>query len=188
MSHGPASEGAATEPNLTPLLDVVMQLLMFFMMCVNFTQEQANQDIVLPSAEAARPIDPSESDVLYVNMKPYRSEEWASKPAKLLEQIQRDFRNEGDTMVLTIGKDPMRPIDARVWLIQFFKDRQNEERLKDRSNPDPKVKTVIILRASEDLNCDQVYQMMDIAKVAGFKELRLRAKIQQNPQSGGGGH
>ena len=45
MSHGPSAEGSNAEPNLTPLLDVVLQLLMFFMMCVNFVTEQVNEDI-----------------------------------------------------------------------------------------------------------------------------------------------
>jgi biopolymer transport protein ExbD len=45
MSHGSSGEGAVSEPNLTPLLDVVLQLLMFFMMCVNFVNEQVNENI-----------------------------------------------------------------------------------------------------------------------------------------------
>lgn len=184
MSHGPAGEGAAAGPNLTPLLDVVLQLVMFFMMCVNFTQEQATADVKLPAAEAARPVEQGENDVLYVNMKPFKLDDWADRTPEFIERVQRTFRNQGDTMVMVVGKDPMRPIDAKVWLGQFYKDRQNEVRRLE-NNPNAPVKTIIILRADEELNCDQVYQMMDIAKVLGFKELRLRAKIKQNPKTGG---
>lgn len=187
MSHGPASEGAATEPNLTPLLDVVMQLLMFFMMCVNFTQEQADQGIILPLAEAARPIDAGETDTLYINLRPYRAADWGNRSPEYIEKLRKTFRNEGDTMVFIFGiPDPMAPIDAKFALQQKFTTLKGQaERLTPQ---DPNVKTLIILRASEDLTCDQVYQMMDLAKVAGFRELRLRAKILQNPKSGGGGH
>src|SRR5947207_14774133 len=67
MSHAPSHEGIA-EPNLTPLLDVVMQLLMFFMMCVNFVSEQVNEDIKLPVAQSARPMDKRLGEVLVLNM------------------------------------------------------------------------------------------------------------------------
>src|SRR5262249_31149981 len=71
MSHGPASEGSAAEPNLVPLLDVVMQLLMFFIMCVNFVNEQVNQSITLPWSQVALPQSKDETDVLFLNIKAY---------------------------------------------------------------------------------------------------------------------
>ena len=62
MSHGGGGEGHVAEPNLTPLLDVVLQLLMFFMMCVNFVNEQVNEDIKLPRSQAVKPMDKGEAD------------------------------------------------------------------------------------------------------------------------------
>ena len=38
------------EPNLTPLLDMVLQLVMFFMLCANFVMEQVNESVKLPLA------------------------------------------------------------------------------------------------------------------------------------------
>src|SRR5260370_39985963 len=68
MSHGPSGSAIKAEPNLTPLLDVVLQLLMFFMMCVNFVSEQVNEHIQLPVAQSARPMDKREGEVLYLNL------------------------------------------------------------------------------------------------------------------------
>src|SRR5213079_634645 len=68
MSHGASDDEGIAEPNLTPLLDVVLQLLMFFMMCVNFVTEQVNEDIKLPVAQSARPMDKSEVDILLLNV------------------------------------------------------------------------------------------------------------------------
>src|ERR1700758_525822 len=68
MSHGPAAQGSSAEPNLTPLLDMVLQLLMFFMMCVNFVTEQVNEGVTLPKAQSAKPMDKSETDVLFLNL------------------------------------------------------------------------------------------------------------------------
>ena len=63
MSHGGGAEGGMADPNLTPLLDVVLQLLMFFMMCVNFVTEQVNEDISLPVSQAVKPMDKADTDV-----------------------------------------------------------------------------------------------------------------------------
>src|SRR5882672_2938802 len=68
MAHSVSSEGSKADPNLTPLLDMVLQLLMFFMMCVNFVTEQVNEDIKLPRSQAARPMDKSEIEVLFLNL------------------------------------------------------------------------------------------------------------------------
>ena len=45
------------EPNLTPLLDVVFQLITFFMLVINFSSENYDQRVRLPVAESARPIE-----------------------------------------------------------------------------------------------------------------------------------
>src|SRR5271165_4900127 len=69
MSHGPSNEGGSIEPNLTPLLDVVLQLLMFFVMTVNFVNEQVSGDVKLPTSQSAVPISKAENDVLFINIK-----------------------------------------------------------------------------------------------------------------------
>jgi len=45
------------EPNLTPLLDVVFQLITFFMLLINFSTENYDQRVRLPVAGTARPIE-----------------------------------------------------------------------------------------------------------------------------------
>src|SRR2546423_12570035 len=45
------------EPNLTPLLDVVFQLITFFMMVINFAQDNNDQRVRLPVAGSARPVE-----------------------------------------------------------------------------------------------------------------------------------
>src|SRR5438094_9252621 len=56
------------EPNLVPLLDLVFQLIMFFMICVNFVSEQVNELIMLPVSQSARAMDKGEVEVLVLNM------------------------------------------------------------------------------------------------------------------------
>src|SRR6266446_9571117 len=59
MSASSSSEMKA-EPNLTPLLDVVFQLITFFMLLINFSNDNYDQRVRLPVAGSARPIDDAE--------------------------------------------------------------------------------------------------------------------------------
>src|SRR5438876_11908002 len=96
------------EPNLTPLLDVVLQLLMFFMMCVNFVTEQVNENVKLPDSQSATPMDKADVDVLFINLKKFSSQEYEKKVSQsALAQLQEKFK-EGDPLVQVVGKDPMR--------------------------------------------------------------------------------
>ena len=47
------------EPNLTPLLDMVLQLIMFFMICVSFVGRESDFDLRLPVMQHACPPAPS---------------------------------------------------------------------------------------------------------------------------------
>ncbi len=50
-----SSEGA--EPNLTPMLDMVFQLVTFFMLVVNFKGAALDQSLQLPVMGSARPLE-----------------------------------------------------------------------------------------------------------------------------------
>ncbi len=67
MAHAPGNEEKA-EPNLTAMLDMVMQLLMYFIMCVNFAGQQYSEDVKLPEAQSARPAGKGEGEVLWLNV------------------------------------------------------------------------------------------------------------------------
>lgn len=47
----------SAEPNLTPMLDVVFQLITFFMLVMNFSNDNYDQRVRLPVAGSARPIE-----------------------------------------------------------------------------------------------------------------------------------
>src|SRR5205809_7959917 len=70
MSHSGGSAGVSDDgqPNLVPLLDLVLQLVMFFMMCANFVMEQVDQTILLPVAQQAKPMAETGPDVVFLNV------------------------------------------------------------------------------------------------------------------------
>jgi biopolymer transport protein ExbD len=91
MSHGAGGGDENIEPDLTAMLDVVMQLLMYFIMCANFIAQENNEDILLPLATAARPLSKDDDDVLFLNV-------------------------DKDGKVLILGENP-KDLDAtRLWL------------------------------------------------------------------------
>src|SRR5579884_2918601 len=91
MSHGAGGDGGIrAEPDLTPMLDLVMQLLMYFIMCANFIGEEVPENIHLPSSQAAKPLT-RENDILFMN-------------------INREGK------VLVLGQEPMNMEDTTKWL------------------------------------------------------------------------
>ena len=66
MSHG--GSDSAAEPDLTPMLDLVMQLLMYFIMVANFIDQENTAEVLLPVAQMAKPISRDDADVLFVNV------------------------------------------------------------------------------------------------------------------------
>jgi biopolymer transport protein ExbD len=168
MSHGLTSQGISAEPNLTPLLDVVLQLLMFFMMCVNFMTEQISEDIQLPESESARPMSKGETDVLFVNLKPFTLEDFKDRlPPDKLSRLAAQFR-EGDPCVRVVGEAPMKLLEAKIWLRQRYEDAAMNA-------ADGKVTTIIIIRAHRDTDYAQVFQLMQMCKAQGYTRLKLRA-------------
>jgi biopolymer transport protein ExbD len=177
MSHGGGGDGGISEPNLTPLLDVVLQLLMFFMMCVNFVNEQVNEDIVLPHSQAVKPMDKTDPDVLFVNVKPFALKDFQDRlPADVLARAQEKFR-EGDECILVPGKEPMSDKELIVWLRQQYDDAKSAAERTGESE----VKTAIVIRGHKDADYGQVFSILQRCKVAGFRRMMLRAMTKNTP-------
>ncbi len=174
MSHGGSGDGPSCEPNLTPLLDMVLQLLMFFMMCVNFVTEQVNEDIKLPRSTSVKPMDKADSDILFINFKPFKLADFEGKlPADALARAQANF-HEGDPCILVLGKEPMKLIELNAWLKQQYEDAEKIAK-------DGKVNTAIVIRAHLDSDYAQVFEVLHMCKVRGYTRLKLRAMTKNTP-------
>src|SRR5579872_4968144 len=90
MSHGGGGDDNA-EPDLTAMLDVVMQLLMYFIMCANFIAQENNADVLLPLAVNAKPLSSEDNDVIFLNI-------------------------DKDGKVLILGEEPKDMDATRLWL------------------------------------------------------------------------
>jgi biopolymer transport protein ExbD len=151
MSHS-LEANVKADPNLVPLLDLVFQLIMFFMICVNFVTEQVNESIKLPIAQSARPMDKGEVEVLVLNV-----------------------NHDGHVQVLGRSKLLEKPGEKISFLRQYYADAKNTAQVRGDKNPE--VKTTIIVRADQDVNYAKVYELLSMCKEAKFKKIQLRANI-----------
>ncbi len=167
MSHS-SSTGSTCDPNLIPLLDVVLQILMFFMMCINFATGQAAEEVRLPKSTSVKPIDKTDPDWLYVNFKPFRLRDFDTRlPADALAEAREKFQ-EGDPCILVLGERPMKLNEFRFWLKRQYENAQRISR-------DGKVNTSVIIRADENADYNQVFEILYACKVVGYTRMKLQA-------------
>lgn len=140
------------EPNLVPLLDLVFQLIMFFMICVNFVSAQVNEDIKLPTSQSARPMDKGEVDVLFLNLDA-----------------------AGNVWVPGLTK-PLTNLGAvQFYLRQQYRDAQRlAEEKGDKSG---RVNTTVIVRADRESTYKDVFLVMKSCRDIGFRKLQQRAYV-----------
>ncbi len=172
MSHGPSSEGSVAEPNLTPLLDIVLQLLMFFMMCVNFVQEQITGEVELPESQSAIPLSKGETEVLFVNVKPYHAQDYVKSRPEYQENLRHKGLQEEEPSIVVLGEDyPLKVLEFKEWLKKKRRDIDNlaQERKEAAT-------TTIILRAHGDLPYESIFQILTMCKEQKFKNMKVRAK------------
>ena len=149
MSHGGGGgEDKIEEPNLTPLLDLVLQLVMFFMICANFVMEQINDTIKLPEATAARSLEAKQNNILFLNINAkghvlFNADVWTT-PNAIESGLLAEYR---------------------------IRDRVGK-------GGGPKAEdTLVIVRADKDSNFEQLYRVLRGCKKSGFNRLQLRAII-----------
>lgn len=148
------SSSERAEPNLTPLLDVVLQLVMFFMLCANFVMDQTNQSIKLPEALAARPLDASAPNYLLLNVDAKGATQIGNEVFDAPGKVAGFLRNEFE-----LDKSRAKPAD---W-----------EAGRGRS--------VIILRGDKGCTYRQIHDVMLVCRKAGYGDVRLRV-LQGVPQ------
>lgn len=151
MAAAPGGEGA--DVNLTPLLDLVLQLIMFFMITVNFVRvDQFDDTIALPVAQSAVPIDSAAEEWIFLN-------------------LDSSGRVVGTLSTMTLDT----PEKLKVYLQNERQNLERVSRLKGRTS-EPKI--VIILRADRNCRYQDTWQVLDSCQRAGYKHWQLRVMTQ----------
>src|SRR5262245_37397687 len=147
MSHGSTEK---CEPNMTPLLDLVLQLVMFFMLCANFVMEQTAFELKLPEAISAKALDKGVADPLFLNVN--------AQGSVLIAPLDR----EGDVDHYD------NPIALRGYL-------ERRAAVEKKRTGKPKPEGTIILRIDRDTPFEKTYPVMKACREAGYTKVELRA-------------
>src|SRR5262245_65987269 len=98
---GSMSHAASAEPNLTPILDMVFQLITFFMLVINFKSASMDLDLKLPVVGSARPVEHEGEDLLVLNI---NSEGKLRVYGQLIANVDGYIRQEAQASLLSLRK------------------------------------------------------------------------------------
>jgi len=141
------------EPNLTPLLDVVFQLITFFMLVINFSNDNYDQRIKLPVAGSARPLDDAEKiseDRVVLNI---------NKQGHLIFNGKEHLQNAA-----------MEEIKRQAQLV-----RLNLRAAGLKADPSGALPTTIIVRADRETPFSSLYGIITACQASGFQKFALKA-------------
>ena len=141
------------EPNLTPLLDVVFQLITFFMLVINFSNDNYDQRVKLPVAGTARPVDDAEKasdDRLVLNVDSegrllMNGEEMTTQSAV------QEIRHQAELVKLNLRAAGHKP------------------------DPGGGLPTTIVFRADRDATFSDLYALIKACQSNGFYKFALKA-------------
>jgi biopolymer transport protein ExbD len=102
MSGPVGGSGDRAEPNLTPILDMVFQLITFFMLVINFKAASLDLSLKLPVVGSARPVDTKgKEDLLILNV----DTEGRINVYGVPQNVERYIRGEAQASLLVARKD-----------------------------------------------------------------------------------
>ena len=158
MSHGSASSSEGVEVNLIPIIDIVIQLITFFLMLVNFDGSNNDERVRLPIADLAKPSEMEIDEMLILNV------------------------NQAGEVNVGIGGDVLLDIDSDNFRQHMAKEArateksmQQEKRQIKRVGDRAQLWTTIMIRADKEIEYEKIQRMMKICQDQGFYKFALRA-------------
>ncbi len=141
------------EPNLTPLLDVVFQLITFFMLVINFSNENYDKRVRLPIAETAKPLE----DAQQVSE----------------DRLVLNIDSEGH---LLMGGE-VQPLHVAIQTIKHQADLVRLNLKASNVKPDPTggLPTTVILRGDRDVTFGTLMPIIKACQSSGFRKFALKA-------------
>jgi biopolymer transport protein ExbD len=141
------------EPNLTPLLDVVFQLITFFMLVINFSSENYDQRVRLPIAESAVPV----------------GEEARVSEDRLVLNVDKEGH-------LLIGGE-VQPLHKAIQTIKHQADLVKLNLKAAGTKPDPTgtLPTMIILRVDKEATFSSLISLIKACESHGFRKFQFKA-------------
>jgi biopolymer transport protein ExbD len=148
-----------TEPDMTPMIDIVFQLLTFFMIAINFENTKADERVKLPIDALAKPPDSKLDNELILNVGFNRTP---------------DGTIVGGPVIFYNG-DPV-PLEK----IAFHLDLEAKTFIAKATNPEKPLDDVsVIIRADAAVPTGMVQELIEKCQEAKFTKFSLKASQKQ---------
>jgi biopolymer transport protein ExbD len=189
-----ASGSERLDPDLTPLLDVVMQLIMFFMMCINFVNEQVNANVVLPTSTSAQELPPkTDVDVLVINVEVEREDKKDASGNPIRDakgNPEKQVKLPRVTKIIFSGMDPVTIKEVKTEATDKLEGsgmaqvkanlakvaRARKNLIKIRTGKEPaELDESAVIRADAETHYGIVLDLVAQCTHGGFKKIQLRA-------------
>ena len=145
---GSMNTAANAEPNLTPMLDMVFQLITFFMLVSNFKAASMDLSLKLPVVGSARPVDTEGTEEL------------------LILNIDKD----GKLLLYGYPQD-LDPYIAAEAKVSRNAAKQNNPKFK----PDDDLPGTVVLRVDKQAAFKQVNKVITTCQNKGYRKFALKA-------------
>jgi biopolymer transport protein ExbD len=143
------SHGSSAEPDLTPMLDMVFQLVTFFMLVMNFKAASLDMTLKLPVVGSAKPVDTKgQEDLLILNIDP-------------LGHLNVYGMEKKDINAYIAGEAQASLLIAR---------RKNAEIKSGDELP-----TTVVVRADKSTTFNLLYKVIKICQDHGYRRFALKA-------------
>ncbi len=148
------SKATIVEADMTPMIDMVFQLIAFFMIVTNFEQTQADERVKLPADKLARPPKVAREQEVVLNV-----------------GFQRNLQGEkiNPDPVIFYGDDPIRVLD-------YLPRLKREYTLSEKQYGEAKAKDItIVIRADADVPTGLIQELIKMGQEANFTKFALKA-------------
>ncbi len=143
----------SAEPDLTPLLDIVFQLITFFMLVINFSNDNYDQRVKLPVAGTARPVEEGEK----------------LDEDRLIFNVDKEGHLLMSGAVLTASK-AIQEIKRQADLVKL-----NLKAAGQKPDASGGLPTTIVLRADRDTPFNKLFTLITACQTNGFHKFALKA-------------
>ena len=153
MRPKPSSHADQAEVDMTPMIDIVFQLISFFMMISNFEQTKADERVKLPKDSLAKPPEVKVENELVLNIGFIRDTD--------------GNKLDPDPFIFYAGDERIR--------VQNFGPKLHQEQLVYKSQKRDPADVSVVLRADADVPTGLVQELISTAQQEGFSRFAIKA-------------
>lgn len=144
------------EPDMTPMIDIVFQLIAFFMLVTNFDQAQADERVILPADQLAKPPKVAREDEILINIGYIRNLDG--------EKVDPDpFIFQGNNQIRIQNYGPYLKSESQLAVAKRGKEAPKE--------------IAVIIRADSEVPFGMIQELIKEAQKYKFEKFSLKAMV-----------